>query len=173
VKGVDNLVKAMPSVLNDFPNTKLLILGIGDMENGLRSLVKNYGLKDKIVFKADFVNEEERILHYAASDGVVLPSLYEPFGIVCTEAMSMGKPVVVGARGTNGMREQVVPSGEKQCGVHINPFDLNDIAWGVKQILESKETSITMGKNARDRVIEQFSWDAVANRTLEIYKEFI
>jgi glycosyltransferase involved in cell wall biosynthesis len=173
VKGIDNLVKAMPSVLNDFPNTKLLVLGIGDMENGLRSLVKNYGLKDKVIFRTEFVNEEERILHYAASDGVVLPSLYEPFGIVCTEAMSMEKPVVVGARGTNGMREQVVPSGEKQCGVHINPFDPNDIAWGIKQILESKEKSIIMGKNARDRVIEQFSWDAVANRTLGIYKEFI
>ena len=173
VKGVDNLIRAMPSILGDFPNTKLLILGIGDMKNQLRSLVNELELKEKVILRTEFVSEEERILHYAAADIVVLPSLYEPFGIVCTEAMSMAKPVVVGARGTNGMREQIVTSGDEQCGIHINPFDPDDIAWGVKQILESEDRSILMAKKARERVIEQFSWDVVTDRTLEIYKEFI
>jgi len=173
VKGADNLVKALPNILNDFPSTKLVILGVGDMDGCLRSLVEDLGLQEKVVLRTEFVSEEERILHYAAADSVVLPSLYEPFGIVCTEAMSMAKPVVVGARGTSGMREQIVPDGEKQCGVHINPFNPDDIAWGVKQILEDSDKSVQMGKNARERVIEQFSWDIVANRTLEIYKEFV
>ncbi len=173
VKGVDNLIRAMPSILEDFPNTKLLILGIGDMENQLRSLVNELGLKEKVILRTEFVSEEERILHYAAADIVVLPSLYEPFGIVCTEAMSMAKPVVAGARGTNGMREQIVTSGDEQCGIHINPFDPDDIAWGVKQVLESRDRNILMGKKARKRVIEQFSWDVVTDKTLKIYKEFI
>lgn len=173
VKGVDNLIRAMPGILEDFPNIKLLILGIGDMENQLRSLVNELGLKEKVILRTEFVSEEERILHYAAADIVVLPSLYEPFGIVCTEAMSMAKPVVVGARGTNGMREQIVTSGDEQCGVHINPFDPDDIAWGVKQVLESRDRNILMGKKARKRVIEQFSWDVVTDKTLKIYKEFI
>jgi glycosyltransferase involved in cell wall biosynthesis len=173
VKGVDNLIRAMPSILEDFPNTKLLVLGIGDMENQLRLIIDELGLKEKIILRTEFVSEEERILHYAAADIVVLPSLYEPFGIVCTEAMSMAKPVVVGARGTNGMREQIISSGNEQCGFHINPFDPDDIAWGVKQVLDSKERSILMGKKARKRVIEHFSWDVVTDKTLEIYKEFI
>ena len=173
VKGADNLVRAMPSILGDFPNTKLIILGIGDMENQLRSLIDELGLKEKVILRTEFVSEEERILHYAAADIVVLPSLYEPFGIVCTEAMSMAKPVVVGARGTNGMREQIVSSGDEQCGIHINPFDPDDIAWGVKQVLNSGDRSILMAKKARERVIEQFSWDVVTDKTLEIYKEFI
>jgi glycosyltransferase involved in cell wall biosynthesis len=71
------------------------------------------------------------------------------------------------------MREQVISTGDKQCGIHINPFDPNDIAWGIKQVLESKDKRIQMGKNARERVIEQFSWDKVTDRTLEIYSEFI
>jgi len=104
---------------------------------------------------------------------VVLPSLYEPFGIVCTEAMSMAKPVIVGARGTNGMREQIIPNGEKQCGIHINPFSPDDIAWGIKQVLESKEKGTWMGKNGQERVIEEFSWNVATNRTLNIYKEFV
>jgi glycosyltransferase involved in cell wall biosynthesis len=173
VKGADKLVQAMPSVLQDFPNTKLVLLGIGDMETTLQKTVKDMNLANNVILRNEFVNEEERILHYAASDVVILPSLYEPFGIVCTEAMSMGKPVVVGAKGTNGMREQVISNGEKQCGIHINPFDPTDIAWGIKQVLGSKEKRTQMGKNARERVIEHFNWDIITEKTLEIYREFI
>lgn len=172
VKGIDNLVKAMPKVLEEFPNTKLVILGVGDMEWTLRSLVEKLGIQNKVIFRTEFVSEKERILHYAAADCVVLPSLYEPFGIVCNESMSMAKPTVVGARGTSGFREQIIPSGEKQCGIHINPFEPNDIAWGIKQILQLEDKGRWMGKNARERVTEVFSLDAVTKRLLDIYKEF-
>jgi len=163
----------MPNVLQDFPKAKLVLLGIGDMEAGIKNRIKELGLEDKIILRAEFVNEEERILHYAASDIVILPSLYEPFGIVSTEAMSMAKPVVVGAKGTSGFREQIVASGKDQCGVHINPFDPNDIAWGIKQILSLNDKGAQMGINGRKRAIEVFSWDAVAKKTLDIYKEFV
>jgi glycosyltransferase involved in cell wall biosynthesis len=173
VKGIDKLVRALPLVLKDFPNTKLLILGIGDMEHEIRSIADGLGIHDKVILRAEFISEEERIHHYAAADVVVLPSLYEPFGIVCTEALSMAKPTVVGARGTNGMREQVIPSGEKQCGIHVNPFEPKDIAWGIIQVLQSPDKGFQWGKNGRQRVLEEFSWDAVTKRTLAIYKEFI
>ena len=173
VKGVDNLVKAMPNVLEEFPNTKLVILGIGDMEQDLKTQSENLGIQDKVILRTEFVSEEERILHYAAADSVVLPSIYEPFGIVCTESMSMAKPTVVGARGTSGFREQIVPNGDKQCGIHINPFKLDDIAWGIKQVLQLEDKGTWMGKNARERVIENFSWESAAKRLLDIYKEFL
>ena len=173
VKGVENLVKAMPSVLQDFPNTKLLILGVGDLEKDIGFIINSFNIGDNVILRTDFVREYDRILHYAAADSVVLPSLYEPFGIVCTEAMSMAKPVVVGARGTSGMREQIIVDGENKCGIHINPYDPDDIAWGIKKVLESNEKSMRLGFNARKRVIEHFSWDIVANRTLDIYQEFI
>jgi len=173
VKGADKLVEAMPNVIKDFPNTKLVLLGIGDMEIDIRNRIKELGLEKKIILRAEFVNEKERILHYAASDVVVLPSLYEPFGIVSTEAMSMAKPVVVGARGTSGFREQIVNNGKDQCGVHINPYDPNDIAWGIKQILSLEDKGIKIGKNGRKRAVDVFSWDSVAKRTIDIYKEFV
>ena len=173
VKGADKLLEAMPNVLQDFPKAKLVLLGIGDMETDLKNRITELGLEGKIILRTEFVSEEERILHYAASDVVILPSLYEPFGIVCTETMSMAKPVVVGARGTSGFREQIVASGENQCGVHINPFDPNDIAWGIKKILSLDDRGVQMGKNGRKRAIDVFSWDAVAKRTIDIYKEFV
>jgi glycosyltransferase involved in cell wall biosynthesis len=173
VKGIDKLVRALPLVLKDFPHTKLLILGIGDMEQEIRCIADGLGIHDKVILRAEFVTEEERIRHYAAADVVVLPSLYEPFGIVCTESLSMAKPTVVGARGTNGMREQVIPSGEKQCGIHVNPFEPKDIAWGITQVLQSPDKGLQWGQNGRQRVLDEFSWDAVTKRTLAIYKEFI
>ena len=173
VKGVDTLVKAMPNVLQDFPNTKLVILGIGDLEWDLKSTAENLGVKDNVIFRTEFVSEPERILHYAASDCVILPSIYEPFGIVCTESMSLAKPTIVGAKGTNGFREQIIPDGDNQSGYHINPYDPNDIAWGIKKVLEDKERAAWMGENARQRVLDTFSWDSVTKRTLEIYKEFM
>lgn len=173
VKGIDSLIKAMPSVLEVFPNTKLVVLGIGDMEDDLKSMVQYFGIQDKVVFRNEFISEPERILHYAAADCVVLPSIYEPFGIVCTESMSMARPTVVGANGTTGFREQIIPDGEKRCGVHMNPHDPDDIAWGIKQVLQLEDKGKEMGLNARERVMETFSWDAVTKRTLEIYKEFI
>jgi len=144
-----------------------------DLEWELKTKVENLGIKDKVIFRTEFISEQERIKHYAAADCVVFPSLYEPFGIVCTESMSMAKPTVVGARGTNGFREQIISEGEKKCGIHINPYDIYDIAWGVKQILKLEDKGKKMGKIARERVIENFSWDIVTKRTLNIYKEFI
>ncbi len=173
VKGADMLVQAMPHVLHEFPHTKLVVLGVGDMEAEIRRTIHDLGLQQKVLLRSEFVREEERIFHYAASDAVVLPSLYEPFGIVCTEAMSMAKPVVVGAQGINGMKEQVIPTGVQQCGFHVNPHDPVDIAWGIKQVLTSTEKRIRMGTNARKRVIEQFSWDIIARRTSEIYAKCI
>ena len=173
VKGVDNLVKAMPSVIEEFPNTKLVILGIGDMEWDLKRMAENFGIADKIIFRTEFISEPERIKHYAAADCVVLPSIYEPFGIVCTESMSLAKPTVVGAKGTNGFREQIIPTGDNQCGYHINPFEPVDIAWGIKEVLADKKRAEWMGENARKRVLDTFSWEIITKKLLDIYSEFI
>ena len=85
----------------------------------------------------------------------------------------MAKPTVVGARGTNGFREQITPSGEKQCGIHINPYSPDDIAWGIKQVLQLGDKGMLMGKNARERVLENFTWDIITKKLLDIYKEFV
>jgi len=121
VKGVDKLVMAMQHVLKEVPNAKLVVVGMGNMQEYLKKLVENLKLQDAVKLRFEFIPEEERIIHYAACDVAVFPSLYEPFGIVTLEAMSMEKPVVVGARGVSGMREIVIPSGPEQCGFHINP----------------------------------------------------
>jgi len=173
VKGVANLIRAMPEVLKSFPNVKLVILGKGESYTDLIQLKQSLGIGDKVEIRSEWVSEEERIAHYAMADVCVFPSVSEPFGIVSLEAMSMERPVVVGARGVSGLREQVIPNGENRCGVHINGEDPNDIAWGIKVVLENFEEAKKWGKNGRKRVLENFTIEKTAKETLKIYESLI
>jgi glycosyltransferase involved in cell wall biosynthesis len=164
---------AMPHILQKIPKVKLVIVGLGDLQEYLGNLVKMTKMDNYVKFRFDFISEEERILHYAACDVAVFPSLYEPFGIVVLEAMSLGRPVVVGATGVSGMREIVVCCGEEQCGYHVNPNDPSDIAWGITSALETPERRKWLGENGRKRVLNEFTWDKVAERTLEVYEKII
>ena len=173
VKGIDKLIMAMPHVLQKNPKAKLVILGVGDLQDYIVNLVRTMRLQDSVKLNFNFVSEEERILHYAACDMAVFPSLYEPFGIVALEAMSMERPVVVGAAGVSGMREIVVCCGEEQCGFHVDPSNPSDIAWGINSTLENQEKRKWLGKNGRKRVLEEFTWDKIAEKTVEAYEKII
>ncbi len=171
VKGVDKLIQAMPYVLEKHPSAKLVIVGLGDLKNKLVKQAKVLGIADKVKFRFEFISEDERIAHYAACDVAVFPSLYEPFGIVALEAMSMARPVVVGARGICGFKESVVPAGPEQTGIHVNPYDPRDIAWGINCILDDPEKGKWMGENGRRRVLKEFTWKKIAEKTIKIYEE--
>ncbi|MCZ2855787.1 MAG: glycosyltransferase family 4 protein [Candidatus Bathyarchaeota archaeon] len=173
VKGVDKLVGAMPHVLQKIPNAKLVIVGLGEMRDYLEKMVQNLNLQDVVKFCFKFIPEEERIAHYAACDLAVFPSNYEPFGIVAIEAMSMEKPVVVGASGVSGMREIVISAGQDQCGFHINPYDPPDIAWGIINALQDPQKRIELGQNGRKRVLQKFTWDIIAKQTAKVYARLL
>ncbi len=171
VKGADTLIRAMPIILKAIPNAKLVLLGTGDQEEMIKHLISHLGIQNNIITCFQFVNENERLLYYAACDIAVFPSKYEPFGIVCTEAMSMEKPVIVGARGISGFREQIVLSGPDRCGAHVNPDDPYDIAKFAIEMLKSDILRKELGRNARKRVLERFTLDRIAEETIAIYKQ--
>jgi len=173
VKGVDKLIAAMPHVLQKIPNAKLVIVGLGDMREYVEKMVQNLKLQDIVKFRFEFIPEEERIAHYAACDVAAFPSVYEPFGIVALEAMSMQKPVVVGASGVSGMREVVVPSGQEQCGFHVNPNDPTDVAWGIVNAVQDPQRKLQLGQNGRKKVLQEFSWDVIAKKTVQVYNELL
>jgi glycogen(starch) synthase len=173
VKGVRNLVQAIPPVLKDFPKTKLVILGRGNEQRDIIELIERLGIKENVNCRFEFVPEQERILHYAAADVCIFPSIYEPFGIVSLEAMAMAKPIVVGAHGVVGFREQVIPSGPDQNGIHVNGGDPLDIAWGIKEALKDPQRAKRWGINGRKRVLEYFTWRKAAEQTIDIYKSLL
>ncbi|MEM5879611.1 MAG: glycosyltransferase family 4 protein [Candidatus Aenigmatarchaeota archaeon] len=168
-KGIYNLLKAMPIVLKEFPKTKLVMVGIGENE-AVKEQVKALGLGKNVILVNRWLSDEEKLDHFALADVCVFPSLNEPFGIVASEAMAMEKPVVVGASGVSGFREQVIPSGENRSGVHVNGNSPEDIAWGIKETLRNLEEAKKWGKNGRKLVLEKFNFDLAASKTLSIYE---
>lgn len=173
VKGVGNLVQAMPLILAEYPNTKLVILGTGEEQREIVELADRLGIIKKVKCRFEFVPEDERILHYAAADLCAFPSIYEPFGIVSLEAMAMAKPIVVGAKGVVGFREQVLITGPERNGVHVNGANPEDIAWGIKEILQDTSRAKRWGRNGRKRVMKNFTWRQSAAQTLDIYQRVL
>ena len=171
VKGVRQLVEAMPRVLAENPKARLIILGVGELEGPVAERVRELGLEDRVTLRYEFVEERERIAHYQMCDVAVFPSTYEPFGIVCLEAMAMAKAVVVGARGVVGFREQVVPGGKGQTGVHVDANRASDIAWGLNEALRDPARARAWGARARQRVLDHFTWTHAAAATEAVYKE--
>ncbi|MCY4114629.1 MAG: glycosyltransferase family 4 protein [Chloroflexi bacterium] len=173
VKGVRQLAAAWGSVASQRAGAWLVVLGSGELEHELRETFAHAEGGDRVVMRTEFVDERERIAHYAASDVVVLPSTYEPFGLVAAEAMACGKPAVVGAQGVVGFREQVVAGGSEQTGLHVNGADPDDIAWGLAHALEDRDRLAAWGKNARTRAASTFTWQSSAAATVAVYQSAI
>jgi glycogen synthase len=171
VKGVSALVEAMPALLAQQPNAHLVILGRGELEGPVRDRVHALGIEHRVHLRYEFVAEHERIAHYAACELAVFPSTYEPFGIVSLEAMSMGKPALVGARGVVGFREQVIPSGPDQSGLHVDGANPADISWGLIEALRDRQQLAIWGANGRRRVLDTFTWEHAARKTLDVYQK--
>jgi glycosyltransferase involved in cell wall biosynthesis len=85
----------------------------------------------------------------------------------------MERPVVVGAAGISGMREIVICCGEEQSGYHIDPSNPSDIAWGINSVLENDDKRKWLGKNGRKRVLTEFTWDKIAEKTLQLYQQIL
>ena len=115
----------------------------------------------------------------ASSDVFVCPSVYEPLGIVNLEAMAMGLPVVGSATGgipdviVDGETGYLVPLEQLQDGtgtpIHPEVF-ASDLAARLTDLVTDEDKARRMGAAARTRVEEHFSWSAIAERTMEVYR---
>ncbi len=161
-KGVKYLIDAMKGL-----DAKLVILGRGPKEKALRRKTKKLGLENKVIFVTDRIPEEMLPSMYTAADIFALPSLYEPFGLVAVEAMASGKPVVVSRVG--GLKEIVTPD----VGFLVEPRNPGDIASKLAILLSNPELRKEMGKNARRRVEENFTWDKIADDYNKFYDEVL
>lgn len=93
-KGVDVTIRALPNILEAFPDVKYLVIGRGDDQPRLAKLAQELGVSDRVVF-AGFVPNEALVDHYRLADAYIMPS-QEGFGIVYLEAMACGIPVLSG-----------------------------------------------------------------------------
>jgi len=162
-KGVHALVNAIPKVLEKI-NAKLIIVGNGYMKEQLSNIIKNMGLAHKVLFTGFLDDETLRKLQQCA-DVSVVPSLFEPFGIVALEAMAAKSPVVVSD--TGGLSEIV---DHDVTGVRVYPNNPESLAWGITRVLLEEAYANSMKANAYKKVQEKYNWDKIAQRTKAIYE---
>src|SRR5690606_37092795 len=108
---------------------KFVIVGSGYMKEQLSTIVKSMGLEHKVLFEG-FVDEENLLKLQKCADVCVVPSLFEPFGIVALEAMAAKSPVVVSD--TGGLSEIV---NHDITGVKVYPNNADSLAWGITKVL--------------------------------------
>jgi len=110
------------------------------------------------------VSFEKLLRFYAACDAVVIPSLFDPCPLVALEAGSMGKPIV--ASNVGGIPEVLGDT----C-LLARPGDENDLARKITQLLTDESLARELGIRVRERVVRNFSWDTVAEKTFRLYKQ--
>lgn len=162
-KGIHILVNSVPKVLNKV-NTKFIIVGNGYMKEQLSNLVRKMGLNHKIIFTGFLDTYTLRKLQKCA-DLCVVPSLFEPFGIVTLEAMAAKCPVVVSDIG--GLSELVE---HDLTGVKIKADNPDALAWGILKVLRDKAYASNIRTNAYKKVQEKYNWSNIAYQTKVIYK---
>jgi glycogen(starch) synthase len=164
-KGIEYLIRAVPRVAWRFPDSKFVIVGEGWMRGHLQWLADQSGQQWRINFTG-FISDEDLIALTKSADVMVVPSVYEPFGIVALEGMAAGVPVVASQVG--GLAEVVE---HEKTGVWVYPRSVESIAWGVERVLSDSGFRDWLVKNGHEAIRDRFSWDAVARQTVDVYKK--
>jgi alpha-maltose-1-phosphate synthase len=135
-----------------------------------------------VVWIEQMLPREELVAVLAASTVFVCPSVYEPLGIVNLEAMAVGLPVVGSATGgipeviDDGVTGNLVPIEQVDdgTGTPVDPEKfVADLAAALVAVVSDPERAQEMGRAARARVEDHFAWDAIADRTLEVYRSVL
>ncbi len=163
-KGFQLALEALPGLLDRLGPLRLLIAGAGIHEAELRGLCRELGLDAHVSFLG-WVGPAELDELYSVADACLVPSIYEPFGLVALEAMARGCPCVVAD--TGGLCE-VVPHGA--AGLRFRPRDSAALAAALERILRDRALRERLVAGARDHVAG-FAWPAVGARTAAVYRE--
>ena len=162
-KGIQHLICAMPKILDNYHDVKLIVAGKGGMEAELKQLAYDIGVADKVYFTGYLAGDNVQKM-YKCADIAVFPSTYEPFGIVALEAMLAGVPAVVSDVG--GLNE-IIKHGEN--GLKSYSGNANSIADSVIELLFNHKLSEKMVSNAKTEAITQYNWDRIAELTYNTY----
>lgn len=162
-KGVHDAIAALPRIRRTHPGTTLTIAGDGTQEDFLLEQARKHKVLKAIDF-AGRVDHGELVALLHACDAAVLPSHYEPFGIVALEAAATGAPLVTSNVG--GLGEAVI---DGETGMSFPPRDIAALAGAVRAVLDDPVAAQRRAVAARDRLNSDFDWHTVAAETAQVY----
>lgn len=162
-KGVHDAIAALPRIRRTHPGATLTIAGDGTQLDFLKSEARRH----KVLKATNFVGRVDhqellRLLHRA--DAAVLPSHYEPFGIVALEAAAAGAPLVTSNAG--GLGEAVI---DGETGLSHPPNDVAALSAAVRRVLDCPAAAQQRARAACERLTSDFAWHTVAAETSQVY----
>jgi glycogen(starch) synthase len=162
-KGIHDAIAALPRIRRTHPGTTLTIAGQGTQLQWLIDQAR----KHKVLKATKFVgrlDHAELLRLLQDADAAVLPSHYEPFGIVALEAAATGTPLVTSNVG--GLGEAVIHG---QTGVSCAPRDVAGLAAAVRVVLDDPAAAQRRAIAARERLTSDFDWYTIAGETAQVY----
>jgi len=163
VKGQDILVEAMKTVVKKFPTVKLLLIGEGKLEGVLRKMVAEAKLEEQVLFYP-IVNKTMEML--SLLDIFINPSRQEGLGLSVMEAQASGVPVV--ATNVGGVLSLIE---DGKTGVMVEPENPKALGRAIVKLLENKELLKKISLAAREQAVENYSLDAMVEKTIKVYEE--
>jgi glycogen(starch) synthase len=166
-KGFQLALEAMPGLIERLGNVRFIVAGSGTAEEDLKRQATELGLDDHGQFLG-WIGDDMLHSLYRIADLTVVPSLYEPFGLVALEAMASGCPCIVAD--TGGLRE-VVPGGGR-VGLRFTPRDSASLAERMESVLTDDALRDRLVAEASEHIL-RFDWGDAARRTGEVYAELV
>lgn len=164
-KGFGYLLQAFAKIAQKEKDVCLVILGKGPLEGQLRQEAVSLGIAKDVVFITQKISEADITELYAACEFFVLPSVWEPFGMVVCEAMSSGKPVI--GTSVGGIPEIITPD----CGLLVEPRNIGDLQNKMQTLLDDDALCRKFAVEGRRRVLNNFTWDLAAQGYEELYEQ--
>ena len=170
-KGIRELLDAIPQVLDTTPNAYFVLAGgppplTGDEVAAQWLRPEHTAYRDRIHFTG-WLSPKDVYRWYAAADILVVPSRYEPFGMVVLEGMLHGLPVIAAEVGGPA---DIIQQG--RTGLLIPPRDVAALAAALRQLVENDEDRHRMGRAAAEEVRLKWLWERLVPDMLEVYREF-
>ncbi len=163
-KGFDLALSAFASVVGRIPRVRLIVAGDGPARPALERQTASLGLTSLVDFRGSVTPAEVPYLINSAT-AVVIPSRREGFSLVALEAALMGRPVV--ATRVGGLPEVVE---DQKTGFLVDPDDAEALADALAFLLTHLETAAELGRTARRRAIEEFSWEQCVAAYASLYR---
>lgn len=165
LKGVRYLVEAFAGLAKRHPELELLMVSKPKPDGDTERLIARLGLQQRIRFVSG-ISTEQLVRHYAEAAVVVVPSIYEGFGLPAGEAMACGVPVV---STTGGALGEVVGD----AGVLVPVRDASSIEQAVEQLLDDPARCEALGRAGRERILDKFCWNVCARQMTSYYREVL
>ncbi len=168
-KGFEYLIRAVPAILREHPDARIVLAGGGDLEEKLVSLVKQLGV-EKSVMMPGFVSRDKLPLYFSGCDLFVLPSVVDQQGNVdglpntLLEAMASARPVV--ATDVAGI-PLAVKDGEN--GLLVPEKQPGELATAINLLLGAPELRAQYGEASRRRVEKDLNWATTAQAFIRLF----